>query len=125
VRQYPLKRVKIQGLIYLHWQLRRLNSGLYSFNFGFQRAAAYFARAHDPAGDPMTDPAMPTNEDIADTLGRIADLLEAQDGDRYRVIAYRRAAKVISELTQSAAGAIQDSPHLPKSLQSIYCTDVA
>jgi hypothetical protein len=44
-----------------------------------------------------------TNEDIADVLNRIADLLEAQDANPYRVNAYRRAAKVISDLNQSAA----------------------
>jgi len=49
------------------------------------------------------NPAAPKNEDIADVLGRIADLLEAQDADRYRVNAYRRAARVIYHLDQSAA----------------------
>jgi len=72
----------------------------------------------------MTDPALPTNEDIADVLGRIADLLEAQDADRYRVGAYRRAAKVISELAQSAAElatsgdgrVLEDLPAIGKSI---------
>jgi hypothetical protein len=51
-----------------------------------------------------------TNEDIADVLTRIADLLEAQDANRYRVNAYRRAAQVILDLNQDAAAlAISDS----------------
>jgi len=44
-----------------------------------------------------------TNKDIADLLYRIADLLEAQDANRYRVNAYRLAAQVISDLNQAAA----------------------
>lgn len=39
----------------------------------------------------------PTNEDIAEVLKRIADLLEAQDANRYRVKAYRRGAQVIAD----------------------------
>jgi hypothetical protein len=35
------------------------------------------------------------NREIADVLERVADLLEAQDADRYRVAAYRRAALTI------------------------------
>jgi hypothetical protein len=45
----------------------------------------------------------PTNEEIADVLIRIADLLEAQNANRYRVNAYRRGARVISDLNPSAA----------------------
>lgn len=45
----------------------------------------------------------PTNEEIAGTLDRIADLLEAQDANRYRVNAYRRAARIISAATDSIA----------------------
>jgi len=36
-----------------------------------------------------------TNEDLADVLERVADLLEAQDANRYRVRAYRAAAETI------------------------------
>jgi hypothetical protein len=72
----------------------------------------------------MTIPTAPTNQDIADVLGRISDLLEAQDADRYRVNAYRRAAKVILDLTQSAAGMaasddnqkLEDLPNIGKSI---------
>ena len=66
--------------------------------------------AFEPQGDAMIKSAAPTNEDIADVLGRIADLLEAQDADRYRVNAYRRAARVILNLDQPAAAmAISDN----------------
>ncbi|MEJ2167976.1 MAG: helix-hairpin-helix domain-containing protein [Desulfobacterales bacterium] len=52
----------------------------------------------------------PTNEEIADVLIRIADLLEAQDANRYRVNAYRRAARVISDLNREAAAmAVSDN----------------
>jgi hypothetical protein len=72
----------------------------------------------------MTNLPTPTNEDISDVLGRIADLLEAQDADPYRVNAYRRAAKVIFDLTQSAAGMatsgddqkLEDLPNVGKSI---------
>jgi hypothetical protein len=36
-----------------------------------------------------------TNQEIAEVLERVADLLEAQDANRYRVQAYRRAAVTI------------------------------
>jgi len=36
-----------------------------------------------------------TNLEIAEVLDRVADLLEAQDANRYRVSAYRRAAQTI------------------------------
>lgn len=42
----------------------------------------------------MTEPPI-TNAEIADVLERVADLLEAQDADRYRVRAYRAAAHTI------------------------------
>jgi DNA uptake protein ComE-like DNA-binding protein len=66
----------------------------------------------------------PTNEDIADVLNRIADLLEAQDANRFRVNAYRRAAQVISDLNQAAAAMavsgdgekLEDLPDIGKSI---------
>ena len=72
----------------------------------------------------MIKPAAPTNEDIADVLGRIADLLEAQDANHYRVNAYRRAARVILDLDQPAAamavsdeyGKLEDLPAIGPSI---------
>jgi DNA polymerase (family 10) len=73
------------------------------------------------------NPALPKNEDIADVLERIADLLEAQDADRYRVNAYRRAARIISQLDQSAAEIatsvtdqkLEDLPDIGKSIAGV------
>jgi hypothetical protein len=45
----------------------------------------------------VTDPRAVTNREIADVLERVADLLEAQDANRYRVAAYRRAAATVRE----------------------------
>jgi ERCC4-type nuclease len=48
-------------------------------------------------------PFHPTNDEIADVLERVAELLEAQDANRYRVRAYRRAAQVIERSEKSIA----------------------
>lgn len=45
----------------------------------------------------MAEPVI-TNSEIADTLERVADLLEAQDANHYRVAAYRAAAQTIRQL---------------------------
>ena len=45
----------------------------------------------------------PSNADIADALERVADLLEAQDGNRFRVRAYRGGAETLRGLEQPAA----------------------
>jgi DNA polymerase/3'-5' exonuclease PolX len=45
-----------------------------------------------------------TNEEIAETLDQIAELLSAQDANPFRVMAYRRAAGTLRELT----GSIED-----------------
>jgi hypothetical protein len=66
----------------------------------------------------------PSNSDIADTLERIADLLEAQDANRYRVGAYRRAARVVASLDRPAADMavsgedrqLEDLPDIGKSI---------
>ena len=50
----------------------------------------------------------PTNEEIADVLERVAELLEAQDANQYRVRAYRRAAQVIERSEKTIAN-IADS----------------
>lgn len=45
----------------------------------------------------------PTNEDISDVLGRVADLLEAQGANPYRIRAYRRSAKVVERSERGIA----------------------
>ena len=45
----------------------------------------------------------PKNADIAQALNRIADLLEVQGANPFRVSAYRRAAKRINSQEQDVA----------------------
>src|SRR5262245_55272738 len=45
----------------------------------------------------------PTNAQIADVLERIADLLEAQEANPFRVRAYREAAQTIRNIDQSVS----------------------
>lgn len=49
------------------------------------------------------EPFHPTNEEIADVLEHVAELLEAQDANPFRVRAYRRAAQMIERSEQSIA----------------------
>lgn len=78
----------------------------------------------------MTSPAPRhslSNVDIADALARIADLLEAQDADGYRVRAYRRGAervratpeRVASLYAQGGVAALDALPDIGKSLASV------
>ena len=48
-------------------------------------------------------PLPPSNIEISDVLERVAELLEAQDANPFRVRAYRRAAQVIERSEQSIA----------------------
>ena len=63
-----------------------------------------------------------TNEDIADVLERVAELLEVQDANPYRVRAYRRAARVIERSEQSIAH-LADSKEEEKSFLPILHTE--
>lgn len=45
----------------------------------------------------------PANAQVADVLDRIADLLEAKDGNPFRIRAYRDAAQTVRNLEQSVA----------------------
>jgi DNA polymerase (family 10) len=45
----------------------------------------------------MARPIEPTNEENADVLERIADLLESQDANVFRVRAYRMAAQSVRD----------------------------
>lgn len=51
----------------------------------------------------LSDDVTPSNEQIAEVLERVADLLGAQDANRFRVAAYRKAAETlrISEMRAS------------------------
>ena len=48
-----------------------------------------------------------TNPEIAEALDRVADLLEAQEANRYRVRAYRAAAETIRQHEASLAGLVE------------------
>ena len=56
------------------------------------------------------------NADIADTFNRLADLLEIEDANPFRVRAYRRAAMTVGDLPKSVAAMVaagEDLTELP------------
>lgn len=60
----------------------------------------------------------PTNQELADTFERVADLLEAQAANRYRVLAYRKGADTIRRHPRPlveilAAGGVEALEALP------------
>lgn len=57
-----------------------------------------------PEAKTLEKPFHPSNKEIADLLERVAELLEAQDANPYRVRAYRRAAQVIDRSEKHIAG---------------------
>ena len=57
---------------------------------------------------------MTTNADIAAALEQVADLLELQNANPFRVRAYRNAARVIGELRLDLASVIASGKPLPK-----------
>ncbi len=74
----------------------------------------------------------PANQDIADALERIADLMEAQGADRFRVNAYRRAGRSIGNRKEDIAELVlsekdrlgknlrlEDIPHIGKKTASL------
>jgi hypothetical protein len=68
-----------------------------------------------------------SNAQIADALARIADLLETQNADGFRVRAYRRAAERVSKMPEpvaelyarGGAAALDALPEIGKSLASL------
>jgi DNA polymerase (family 10) len=67
---------------------------------------------------------IPTNEEIADLLDRVAALLDAQDASPYRINAYRRAARTVARAAVSISemalgedgGRLEDLPDIGKSI---------
>jgi DNA polymerase/3'-5' exonuclease PolX len=61
----------------------------------------------------QTAPPMVTNRQIAEALSSIAELLEFQNGNPYRIQAYRNAARGVLELKEPAAAIIARGEKLP------------
>jgi len=65
-----------------------------------------------------------TNGEMADALDRVADLLEAQEADRYRVLAYRRGAAtvrthphpLVEVLAEGGVEAVDELPGIGRTL---------
>ena len=82
-------------------------------------------------GKKMTDE-KPTNEQIGDVLDQIADLLEMQGADPFRVGAYRNGAQTVRTAGDSIAGmvreggkeALQELPDIGESLARIIASTV-
>ena len=74
----------------------------------------------------MTTPT-PTNEDIAEVLSEIADLLEGQEANPHRVRSYRNAANTVRRLDgslvetvkQGDGRALQEMPNIGKSIAGL------
>jgi DNA polymerase (family 10) len=52
------------------------------------------------------------NADIADILNRVANLLEIEDANRFRVRAYRSAARTVSSLSRAVADMVAEGSDL-------------
>ncbi len=50
----------------------------------------------------------PTNDEIADVLNQIADLLEADEANRFKVEAYREGASTVRSLDESVADIVRE-----------------
>ena len=61
----------------------------------------------------QTTPPVVTNRQIAEVLSSIANLLEFQNSNPYRIQAYRNAARGVLELTESAAAILARGEPLP------------
>src|SRR5688572_13403833 len=69
----------------------------------------------------------PTNAQIAEVLERIADLLEAQEANSFRIRAYREAAQTIRNIDQSVSQLITSGmaydlralPHIGKGIAAV------
>lgn len=61
----------------------------------------------------MSTPPQMTNRQIAEVLSGIADLLETQNGNPYRIQAYRNAARGVLDLSEAAAQILARGDELP------------
>ena len=78
------------------------------------RAGKYPSQPALPGLEPEeTTPPIITNRQIAEALSNIAELLEYQNANPYRIQAYRNAARGILELHEPAAEIIRRGENLP------------
>ncbi len=63
----------------------------------------------------------PTNKEIADVLERVADLLEAQDANRFRIRAYRRASQMVEHFHKSISEIVANEEQNKKKLERLPC----
>ncbi len=61
----------------------------------------------------VEEPVQVTNRQIAEVLSKIADLLDYQNGNPYRIQAYRNAARGVLDLSEPASDIIQRGEQLP------------
>jgi len=61
----------------------------------------------------LSRPPRVTNRQVAEVLSGIADLLESQRGNPYRIQAYRNAARGVLDLPEPAAGIVERGEALP------------
>jgi DNA polymerase (family 10) len=59
------------------------------------------------------EPIQVTNRQIAEVLSKIADLLEASNGNPYRIQAYRNAARGVLDLSEPAIDILKRGEQLP------------
>jgi DNA polymerase (family 10) len=60
-----------------------------------------------------------TNAQIADVLEELADLLEFQGANAFRVRAYRNSARAVRDLPESVASIVADDPHRLEKVEGI------
>jgi DNA polymerase (family 10) len=61
----------------------------------------------------VEEPVQVTNRQIAEVLSKIADLLDYQNGNPYRIQAYRNAARGVLDLSEPASDIIKRGEQLP------------
>lgn len=66
-----------------------------------------------PGLEPEQPPTQVSNRDIAEVLASIAHLLDTQNGNPYRIQAYRNVARGVLELTEPAADILARGEELP------------
>src|SRR5213076_3627973 len=79
-----------------------------------RRSAKRAAQPMLPGMEPEQDEApIVSNRQIAEVLAGVADLLEAQNSNPYRIQAYRNAARSVLDLKEPAAIILERGEELP------------